>query len=75
MNKDTQMIYQYFEDLKSVIDAFPVPDLEAFLATLREARETKHAIFICGNGGSCGQQLPTWFAISARIPGFRGRIQ
>ena len=71
MNKDTQTIYQYFDDLKSVIDAFPVPDLEAFLATLREARETKHTIFICGNGGSwaTASHMVGDFSKNTRIPG------
>jgi len=52
MDNDKKAIYQYFDKLKSVIDAFPVEDLETFLTTLRNARENQNAIFICGNGGS-----------------------
>lgn len=71
MDTDTQLIYQYFDDLKSVIDAFPVADLKAFLATLRKAREEKHTVFICGNGGSwaTASHMVCDFSKNTRMPG------
>ena len=70
MNNDTQIIYQYFDDLKSVIDAFPVADLEDFLAILRKAREEMHPIFICGNGGSwaTASHMVCDFSKNTRMP-------
>lgn len=71
MNNDTQTIYQYFADLKSVIDAFPVADLEGLLGTLRTARENQHTIFICGNGGSwaTASHMVCDFGKNTRMPG------
>lgn len=70
MNNDTQMIFQYFSDLKSVIDAFPVADLETFLSILRKARENRNTIFICGNGGSwaTASHMVCDFSKNTRMP-------
>ena len=71
MNNDTQTIYQYFENLKSVINLFPVEDLEAFISILRKAREDQNTIFICGNGGSWATATHMVADISknTRLPG------
>lgn len=52
MSEHTNTIHHYLKDLESIIDKFPVDDLEQFLRILENARDKEAAIFICGNGGS-----------------------
>lgn len=76
MNNDKQTIYQYFDNLKTVIDTFPVADLEAILAILRKARENQNTIFICGNGGSwaTASHMVCDFSKNTRMPGKKRMI-
>lgn len=46
------MVADYFEELKNLIDAVPQEDLVAIIETLQKARLEEKTIFVCGNGGS-----------------------
>lgn len=52
MTDHSKTIHQYLNGLKSIIEGFPVNELETVLAVIEKARENENTIFICGNGGS-----------------------
>jgi D-sedoheptulose 7-phosphate isomerase len=52
MKNKTKLIDGYLNDIKKVIDTFPVDDLERILTQIEDAREKGNIIFTCGNGGS-----------------------
>lgn len=45
-------ITEYFERVKQTLDKVSKDDLNHLMNILNEARDTRHTIFICGNGGS-----------------------
>ena len=71
MQTYTKIITNYLSDLTDVIQRFPIPDLEAFLNTIMDAREREATIFICGNGGSwaTASHMVCDFAKNTRMPG------
>ena len=56
-NRTKEMDYKndirsYLELEKKVIDMLSVDDINTLLNLLNKARDEKHTVFICGNGGS-----------------------
>ena len=71
-----QRITSYLEELKAVLDRFPVEDIERVVDVLLDARRTAATVFILGNGGSAA--TASHFAcdlgksaISPGVPRFR----
>jgi D-sedoheptulose 7-phosphate isomerase len=52
MNTYQDIIENYIDDLKTVLDQLSRPDLLAIIEALSKARRDDKNIFICGNGGS-----------------------
>jgi D-sedoheptulose 7-phosphate isomerase len=52
MSDNFTTIQTYLDDLKHVIDIFPVQLLAEIAEILQGARKNQSTIFICGNGGS-----------------------
>ena len=52
MTENNELVANYLEALKGLIDALPEQDLVAIIDTLQAARKDEKTIFVCGNGGS-----------------------
>ncbi len=52
MSAYQDIIVDYIDDLKSVMDQLSKQDILAIINALAKARQDEKTIYICGNGGS-----------------------
>lgn len=73
MTNHEKTIKLYFTALKTVINDFPLDDLQQFLSVIEAAREKEATIFICGNGGSwaTAAHMVCDFSKNTRMPGVK----